>query len=142
MFGGEVLVGELRSLLVGGVEDLLQLAAHARLAPVGLRQLADGVVGGVAHRERREAEALDDREDDALVLPEERRQQVVGSDLGVVLGLGHVDGAADRLLGLLGPTVRVESHRRRAYVHAPKLTTSASGFLCVQPCIRSGLGRC
>ena len=70
-------------------------------------------------------------QDDALLLPEQRGEQVVGRDLGVALGLGRVDGAADRLLGLLGPAVRVEGHRRRAYVHTPKLTTSASSFLCV-----------
>ena len=110
VLGGEVLVGELGPLRVGGVDHLLELAADAGLAAVGLGQLADGVVGRVAHGERREADALEDREDDALLLAQQRGEQVVGGDLGVALGLGRVDGAADRLLGLLGPAVRVERH--------------------------------
>ena len=142
VLGGEVLVGELRPLLVGGVEDLLQLAAHARLAAVGLGQLADGLVGGVAHASGARPTALEDRQDDALLLAQERRQQVVGGDLGVVLGLGRVDGAADRLLGLLGPAVRVEGHLSRAYVPTPKLTTTPQVFyVCnMAPTSEPGIG--
>ena len=93
VLGGEVLVVEVGALRVGRVEHLLELAADAGLAAVGLGQLADGVVGGVPHRERGQADALEDRQDDALLLAQQRGEQVVGGDLGVALGLGRLDGA-------------------------------------------------
>ena len=93
VLGRQVLVVQLGPLRVGRVDDLLELAGHAGLAAVRLRQLADGVVGRVAHRERGQPDALQDRQHDALLLAQQRGEQVVGGDLGVALGLGHLDGA-------------------------------------------------
>ena len=50
---------------------------------------------------------------------------MVGGDLRVALGLGRVDGLADRLLGLLGPAVRVERHGDRVPVPTPEVVTEA-----------------
>ena len=77
VLGRQVLVVQLGPLRVGRIHHLLELAGHAGLAAVGLRQLADGVVGRVAHRERRQPDALEDRQDDALLLAQQRGEQVV-----------------------------------------------------------------
>ena len=62
----------------------MQLAAELRVvAAVGLGQRGEGLVDPVAHDERGQADLLEHREDDALLLAEQGGQQVVGRDLGV-----------------------------------------------------------
>ena len=54
---GEEVVAQVLLELLGGVEDVVELAAEARLvAAVGLGQLGDGLVGLVAHHQRGLAE--------------------------------------------------------------------------------------
>ena len=74
VLGREVLVGELAPVLVGRVEERVQLLAHAGVAAVGLGQLVDGLGHLVAHRQRGLADLLQDREDHALLLAEQRRR--------------------------------------------------------------------
>ena len=110
VLGGEVLVMEVGPFGVRGIDHLLELPGQPGLAPIGLRQLGHGVVGCVADGEGCQPHALEDREDDALLLAEQRGKQVVGGDLGVARGLGRLDGRTHRLLGLLGPAIGVERH--------------------------------
>ena len=86
-----------------------QLAAHAGVAAVGLGQALDRGFGLGAHLVGRLAHLGQDREHDALVLAQERDQQVVGRDLGVGVGPRRLDGVVQRLLGLEGPAIRIES---------------------------------
>jgi hypothetical protein len=110
VLGREVLVVEVDAGGVGGVEGGLELATDPGLAPVGLGELGHGLVGRVADRDHRDAEALQDRQHDAPLLAHQREQEVVRRDLGVRCGLGGLDGPGDRLLGLVRPAVRVERH--------------------------------
>ena len=59
------------------------------------------------------AHALQDGEDDALLLAQQGCDQVIGGDLRVGLRLRRLDGAVDGFLGLLGPAVGVEGHEPR-----------------------------
>ena len=96
---------------LGLVEDGVDLAAEAWLvAPIGLGQPGDGVVGAVADHQRGLAEAGEHGRDDRVVLAGDRGEEVVGGQLGVGVALGQIDGRADRFLRLQRPLLGVEGH--------------------------------
>jgi hypothetical protein len=108
---GQVLVLQLLALLVGLVERLGQVAVQAGVGTaVGLGQLAHGLVGGVAQRQRRDAGLLQHGQRDGVLLPEDGRQEVVDGELGVGQGLRLFERGGEGLLRLLGPAVRIEGH--------------------------------
>ena len=132
---GEVVVLQVLAVGLGVLEDVGELAVHPRLvAAVGLGQLGDGLVGLVAHHQRREAEGLHERRGERVVLAGQGDQHVIGRELRVAVGLGLVDGRGHRLLGLDGPLLRVERHERQSTASAENLIRVVSS-LC--PWLRS-----
>jgi hypothetical protein len=113
VLGRQVLVVELRALLVGRLEELERggrerCVAHGRAAH--LRPATERFVDANAHRAHVDADALEHAVDDTLGLLEQRAQEVFGRDLGVTgLSAGRLRGA-DRLLGLACELVGIECH--------------------------------
>ena len=60
------------------------------LAAVGVGQLGQRGIGGVAQLGRIAAQLLENREHDPLGLREQGSEDVIGGDLGVIGGLGRV----------------------------------------------------
>ena len=110
MLGGEVLVGELGPGPIRGLERLGEGLRHARLAAVGTRQGGDRLHEPVAQRQQVGPDALEDRHHHAVLLGDERGQQVVGGDLGIRPAACQLGGRGERLLGLQCPAVRIERH--------------------------------
>ncbi len=121
VLGRQVLVVQLGAGRVGVVEHPVEVTGQPRLAAVGVRQLGERLVHLVAQGQRRLAEPLEDRQDDALVLAQQGEQQVVGRDLGVGGGLGGIDGRVEGLLDLQGPAVGVERHAAQDTTRSPNL---------------------
>ena len=116
---------------LGGREHVVEGAAEAQLAAIGMGQLRHGFVGAVAEHEWCEAEPLQHGQHDRAVLAQDGGEQVVGRDLGVGVGLRQCLGGRDRLLRLLRPLLRVEHSgpsllaSRRARQDAPQEKLSA-----------------
>ena len=85
VLGRQVLVAHLPAGPVAAVEGLLEGPREADVAPVGLREARDRVVGRVAHGQRLLARPREDRQHHAFLLAEERGEQVVVRDLGVAV---------------------------------------------------------
>src|SRR5262249_50741874 len=121
VLGGAVLVLQALHLVPGRVEDGLEPGAHVLPARAAdLRELADLGLDIPPDRLRPRAELRQQRADDALLLLDQREQQVLGLDLLVTLTLREPLSSLDRLLGLHGELV--EAKRR----HAPSLAGSTT----------------
>ena len=113
MLRREVVVAELRTLVIGGLEDAVCLGTELRLLrrlPVDLGQRAERLVGAVAHRRGRDVEPLEHRQHDALGLADEAHEDVLRRDLRVVPLARHRLGGTERFAGLPGELVGVERH--------------------------------
>src|ERR1044071_1059190 len=79
---GDVLVVELGRLFEGKIEDAPQVRANERLGrgAADLRQLAELSRGVSLDLRRRNAELVEDRSDDAPLLPQQRDEEVLGGD--------------------------------------------------------------
>jgi hypothetical protein len=103
VLGRDVLVGELRGLLLGLLQDpdeLLRGADVGDRVALQARERLDRLQRPLTGRLRVGAEALEDGDDDALVLLEQGGEEVRRGDLGVgVLGREPLRGG-DGLLGL------------------------------------------
>ncbi len=110
MLGADELVLQPLGFGLGGLRDLSEARGERRLrSAVGgglFRQLGAQLVG---HRLRLDAHLAQQRRDDAVGLFDERQQQMLGVDLGVVALLGEPLRREDRFLRLLG--VLVQIHR-------------------------------
>jgi hypothetical protein len=73
-------------------------------------QGADGGVHLLLECPRLDAELLQHGRDDAALLPDQRRKQMLGLQQGVLSLLGEPLGGDDGFLSLLGQLVRVECH--------------------------------
>jgi hypothetical protein len=110
MLGGEVLVGEVGSYLVGVVEQLDQVLAEPGFASVGAGQFGHGFVRGVAHRNGIQAEFPHERQNQPFRLAYQPGEQVIWRDFGVGVGSGAASGGVDRFLRLQRPRVGIETH--------------------------------
>ena len=110
MLGRKVLVTEILTRRVGGFEGLAQRLAHLRIRAVGLRQLGNHSLGFVARRHDVDADAMKERQDDALLLPEKDKEKVFGNDLRMRCRAHGVRGPRERFGRLDRPTIRVERH--------------------------------
>src|SRR5262245_7994894 len=138
MLGGEIVVTEVGALLVGGLQRGVCLRRELRLLrglPVHLGQSRECVGGAIAHDLARHSDALQHREHHALGLADERDEQMLGSDLSMVLLSRQGLGGRERLAGLVRQLVGVERHAftsERSGL-SPKLTTPLSTlFLMVK----------
>ena len=86
----------------GLVEDLVELARHRRLRVALLRILVDAARDLLAQRGDAGAELLENGNDDALVLLEERGEQMEVVDERIAVSAGEVGGFVERLAGLHG----------------------------------------
>ena len=113
VLGREVVVVEPSPLAVGSLEELVRLGRQLRLLrrrPIDLGDACQRLVDAVAHHLGRHAHALEHRQDDALGLAHQRREQVLGRDLAVVPLACQRLGRAEGLAGLAGELVGVEGH--------------------------------
>ena len=102
MLGRDVLVAERLRLVLGFVEDLVELARHRGLRVALLRVALDLARDLLAQRRHARAELLEDGNDDALVLLEERAEQVEVVDDRIADSARGVDRFVERLAGLHG----------------------------------------
>ena len=115
VLGGEVVVAEVGALGVGRLEHAGRrratscgAAGPSRRRPWG--SLASAASTAVADRLRRDAHPLEDRQHHALGLADQRREQVLGRDLGVVALARERLGGTQGLAGLAGELVGIERH--------------------------------
>ena len=116
---GESTVGERDQQVLGGDEVVLHLRGEVVGAASGLRSRRGSTTARRPSSPRRraagrtrpgprptapgcDADGLEQRADDALVLAEQRGEQVHGLDLGCARGGGGLDGGVDRLLAAGG----------------------------------------
>jgi hypothetical protein len=108
VLGRHVLVAECLRLVLGFIEDLIELARQRRLR-VGLFRISLDLAGDLlAQPGHIRAELLQDGNDDALLLIEERAEQVEILDDGVSVLASGVDGFVQRLAGLYGELLRID----------------------------------
>ena len=108
VLGGDVLVAEPVGLLVGDAEDLLRAAVHADLRAGRAGQTLQALLHEVAQVGKVDADLLQQRLNDALLLFQQRSQHVNGEDFGVVALLGNLLRPQHGLLRLDGELI--ESH--------------------------------
>ena len=126
VLGRAVVVLEPLHLLPGGVEDGLEPGAHVLPArPADLREAADLGLDVPPDRLRPGAELRQEGADDAILLLDEREQEMLGLELLVTLAIRQPLGGLNRLLGLDGELV--EAKRR----HAPSLPLTTDPAPCV-----------
>ena len=113
VLGGEVFVAHFRSGAVAAVERLLQLAGETNVGAVRLGQLGDRLVGRVAQGQRLLADPGEDGEHHAILLAQQRRQEVVRGDLRIGIGPRRLHRLRECLLRLDRPAVRVKRHRQK-----------------------------
>ena len=113
VLGGEIVVVETGALLVGGLEDPVRVLRQLGLLgglPVHLGKALQGFLDPVPHRPGRDSDPLEHRQDHALGLADQRREQVLGRHLAVVLlprqGLRRLEGFSR----LAGESVGIEWH--------------------------------
>ena len=113
VLGGEIVVVETAALLVGGLEDPVRVLRQLGLLgglPVHLGKALQGLLDPVPHRLGRDSDPLEHRQDHALGLTDQRREEVLGGHLAVVLlprqGLGRLEGFSR----LAGESVGIEWH--------------------------------
>ena len=109
VLGREVLVVELGHLALALLEHRAKSPGDRRRAsrPVGRRQGVQRLERAAADGRRRDPDALQQRQDDAVSLFEQGDQQVQRPDLGVVLLGRQPTGALERLGGATGETILV-----------------------------------
>ena len=113
MLGADVLVLEAVGLGLRLIGDELDARRKARLRPaVRLRNLLEQFAGVTTHRHRVDGHLAQQVGDDALALFDERDEQMLGLDLGVVHLLGQFDGRGHSLAAFFG--VLVDVHDRDA----------------------------
>src|SRR4029434_3370917 len=85
--GGDELVAALCRFLVGEVEEVIQVAGNRDLAalPFDLRQAPDRILQVLAKAAHGDPRALEERGRSAILLAEEREQQVLRLDEAVVV---------------------------------------------------------
>ena len=107
VLGRDVLVVELARLALGEAQDVHQLAAGGGLlrARGDRGELIERAVELFADRLRAGAELAQHRSDHGLGLLEQRHEQVLGLNFGVMASGRHGDGGLQRLLGLDRETV-------------------------------------
>ena len=111
MLDREVVVAHVLPGRVGVVQDVAQLPGHLGLgAPVGLGQGTEPLVDLLGQRRRLYPGPSQDGDGQALGLGQQGGQQVLGGDLGVILGPGQLRGGGECLLGLDRPAVGVDGH--------------------------------
>ena len=111
MLDAEVIVLQILLITLGHLEDVVELAIHARLvATVGLGQLGHPLVGLVADHQRRQAQLGENRRRDGVLLAHEGGHHVIAGEFGIRQRLGRIDGDRHGLLRLVGPVLRVECH--------------------------------
>jgi hypothetical protein len=110
VLGRDVVVAQFLPGRIGVVQHGDERPTRTGLGAVGRGEQFDGGVRGVPQFEGGQAELADDGEHHAVLLAQQRGEQVVGRDLGVVATPGRLLGLADRLGGLVGPGVGVEGH--------------------------------
>ena len=108
----EVVVAHLATALVGALERRDQLLGEPGTLPaVGPGESLQGPAQPSPHRARVDADALEQREGEPVGLGDRREEHVGRRHLGVVRPCGLPRRLLHRLLGLQGPTVRLECHR-------------------------------
>ncbi len=106
-----VLVAHVAAQRVGGLEQVPRRARQRDVAPaVGLRKRVEALRHTVGERGGLHARLGQQRESQPVGLTQQRHQDVVGGDLGVVLGVGALDGRAHGLLDLERPPFLVNGH--------------------------------
>jgi hypothetical protein len=110
VLAGDVLVLELLGLLGGLVQHVLQAPPHVDVGggPAHLRLLIEGCLHLAGDRLGIHAQLPQQRTGHALLLLEEREQQVLGRDLLMVALISEIPRRAQRLLRLDGQLF--ESH--------------------------------
>ena len=104
VLGRDVLVAELAHLALGGVQDwassLEPPAGSAAAPPLSFGSASSAGAERLADGGRVDAELAQHGRDDAAVLLEQHREQVLGRDLRVAALVGEPLGGLERLLGL------------------------------------------
>jgi hypothetical protein len=111
MLRRDVFVPELLCHLEGPVEDLVEIGRDDGVGGCArhLRTVVELGLDLASEHRRIDPELLEDRDDDALVLPEQREEKMVRGKLGVAARARVALRLLDRFLGLDGELV--ESHR-------------------------------
>ena len=124
VLGGDVFVVHLGGQVLGGGDGGQRFAGQLRLraGAAGLRQPVQQVLGFGADGGGLDADSLQQRRGDAVVLRQQRQQQVSGPDLGVAGGAGRLQG---RCQGRLRLGCRVER------VHDTSVRVRGK---CLSPC--------
>jgi hypothetical protein len=130
MLGGDVVVLEGVGLFEGGVEDAVERVGYAGLrgGALHLGQAGDGGVDGGGERGHVDADLFKDRENDALLVLEERGHQVHGEHLGVAVFGGCTLRGLQGLLRLECELIPLDGHVR---------VLPCGGF-CVTGCVVRG----
>jgi hypothetical protein len=114
VLGAHVLVAEGLGLLLGLVEDRAQFACEVGLG-VGLLGVArDLALERLRERRDRDTHLLQDGDDDALILREERGEEVRVVDQRVAVATRVADGVGEGFLGLHGQAIRGQHLRMEA----------------------------
>ncbi len=102
VLGGDVLVAHRARLVVGRLEQADEALAERGGACVAAdgRRGVERLVREAAHALGIRAGAAQHRDDDAAVLLEQRKEEVMGHDLGVAARAGKALSRGERLLGL------------------------------------------
>ncbi len=111
VLGRQVLVAQRLLLGDGRLDEGVERAGQRRVvAAVVLGQLGQLVLGVVAGGERRDPDLLEHGQHHRVGLAQQRGQQVIRRDLGVIARLGAADRLLDRFLGFERPPIRIECH--------------------------------
>ena len=110
MLGGEVLVGEVLTNLVGFVKDVAKGPAELGLGAVGVGQLVEDEFGLVARSDDVDLDPVQEREDNAFLLAEQGEQQVFRNDLRVRGGPTELGGRREGLGCFECPAIGIERH--------------------------------
>ena len=115
MLARDVVVLELPGDLLGEVDQLHERRGEARLGALALdrRELRELLRDVGKSEARRDADALEERGDDAIVLSQESLGEVLGGDLGVARRAGGLSRLLEGFLGLVGESLEV--HRQQRY---------------------------
>jgi hypothetical protein len=113
VLGGDVLVTEVLRLLLRSIEHLIELARERGLGIALLRVAGNLAPELIAKRSRAHAELLQQRNDDAFILRQQRREEVQIVDERIAIPPGLCERLVQRFGGLHGKTVGID-HRSRS----------------------------
>ena len=108
MLGRDVLIAQLLGFLLGAVEDLVELAGEVGLRIALLWIARYLALGALAKRGDARAELLEDRNDNALLLVEQRPEQMDIVDDRIAVSPSEIDGLVQRFAGFHGETFGVD----------------------------------